>query len=141
MSGFRGPVQRPPAVGLDGLGALERRVMEAIWQRGGEVSVRDLYDAFGNQPAYTTLMTTADRLFKKGLLDRRREGRAFLYSARVTAVESRWRPAAALLDGLLEKDAPLVLSFLVDHVSTRDEELLDDLERLIRAKRRGGGTS
>jgi predicted transcriptional regulator len=134
-----GILRRRSKVGLDGLGALERRVMEAIWQRGGDVSVRDLVEAFGHQSAYTTLMTTADRLFKKGLLDRRRAGRAFLYAARVSAVEARWRPARALLDGLLEKDAPLVLSFLVDAVSTRAQELLDDLERLIRAKRRESG--
>src|SRR5687768_15185877 len=91
-------------VALDGLGTLERAVMEAIWRRGMETSVRDLHEDFGRKLAYTTLMTTADRLFKKGLLSRRRQGKAFIYAARLSRVEARWHPAAVVLDGLLESD-------------------------------------
>lgn len=125
----RGPI------GLDGLGSLERRVMEAIWRRRSPMSVRELWREFGGRPAYTTLMTTSDRLYKKGLLDRRRKGRAFLYSARVSVTEIRWRPAAALLEGLLRADPRPVLSFFVEAVSSQDRELLGELERLVRARR------
>ena len=103
----------------DALGALEREVMALAWDRP-EVSVRDVCDRLGTGVAYTTVMTTMDRLFKKGLLARRKAGRAFVYRAAATRHE-------------LEN---AVLSSLVDVVSERDRALLDELERLVREKRR-----
>ena len=71
LRGFR----RPSEVASLALGKLERQVLEETWQRG-EVSVRDIYLAFEERIAYTTLMTTLDRLFRKQILDRRKDGRA-----------------------------------------------------------------
>jgi BlaI family transcriptional regulator, penicillinase repressor len=101
------------------LGALERDVMQLAWSRP-EVSVRDACERLGSAVAYTTVMTTMDRLFKKGLLLRRKVGRAFVYRAAATQQE-------------LEN---AVLSSLVDAVSERDRALLGELERLVREKRR-----
>ena len=55
------------------LGRLERAVMDTVWA-GGDFSVRDVQSTLGRPAAYTTVMTTLDRLFKKGLVRRRREG-------------------------------------------------------------------
>ena len=129
---------RKPA-GLASLfGALEVRVLEALWARGGESTVRDLLDAFP-AAAYTTVMTTMDRLYKKGLLARRKEGRAFMYRATASKHELEGAVATELVQSLIQRDGsePLpVLSSLVDAVSDRDRALLDELERLIREKRR-----
>ncbi len=103
----------------DTLGALERDVMQLAWSRP-EVSVRDACERLGAAVAYTTVMTTMDRLFKKGLLLRRKVGRAFVYRAAATQHE-------------LEN---AVLSSLVEAVSERDRALLGELERLVREKRR-----
>jgi predicted transcriptional regulator len=103
----------------DTLGALERDVMAFAWTRP-ELSVRDACERLGSSVAYTTVMTTMDRLFKKGLLARRKVGRAFLYRAAATQQQ-------------LEN---AVLSSLVDAVSERDRALLDRLEHLVREKRR-----
>ena len=84
-------------------------------------------------------MTTMDRLFKKQLLDRRKVGRAFLYRATASRDEIENAVTAELVDSLLVRNAaePLpVLSSLVDAVSDRDRALLDELERLVREKRR-----
>jgi predicted transcriptional regulator len=84
-------------------------------------------------------MTTLDRLFKKGLLARRKIGRAFIYQATATRDELEGAVATELVQGLLQRDggeALPILSSLVDAVSDRDRALLDDLERLIRQKRR-----
>jgi predicted transcriptional regulator len=123
---------------LPGLGGLERRVMQALWL-GGEWSVREVHDAFAGELAYTTLMTTLDRLFRKSLLTRRKQGKAYVYAARVTPGELRQGAARGLLQRLLGADresARPILSCIVESVSERDRELLDDLERLVRAKRR-----
>ena len=119
------------------LGALERDVMALVWRRE-EVNVRDACDELGSIVAYTTVMTTMDRLFKKGLLTRRKVGRAFLYRATASRAEIEGAVATELVHSLLQrKGEPLpVLSSLVDAVSDRDRALLDELERLIREKRR-----
>ena len=120
------------------LGALERDVMAIAWDRG-EISVRDACARLGSAVAYTTVMTTMDRLYKKQLLHRRKVGRAFLYRATASRDELEGAVTAELVDSLLARNAdePLpVLSSLVDAVSDRDRALLDELERLVREKRR-----
>lgn len=120
------------------LGRLERRVLEEMWRRG-EISVRDAFVLFEEQIAYTTLMTTLDRLYKKHLLSRRKNGRAFLYSPLVTREEFEQGIAEDVIDGLLGREArgvEPVLACIVDAVSEHDRELLDELDRLIREKRR-----
>jgi predicted transcriptional regulator len=120
------------------LGKLERDALEQMWQHG-EMSVREMHQAFEERVAYTTLMTTLDRLFRKGLLDRRKAGRAFLYTARISREEFRQGVAEDIIDGLLgrsAKSAEPVLACFVDAVSERDRELLDELGRLVQDKRR-----
>ena len=70
MPGFllRG-FSRPREAIIASLGKLENEVMNEVW-RQKQVSVRHVADAFDDRFAYTTLMTTLDRLYKKGLLDR-----------------------------------------------------------------------
>ncbi len=73
---------------LSRLGPLEQRLLEALWERG-HATVRDLLKREGacRDLAYTTVMTTLDRLFKKNLLSREAEGRAFRYAPRFTREE------------------------------------------------------
>ena len=65
------------------LGPLEVDVMDAIWQFGPG-NVREVVSRLERKLAYTTVMTTLDRLFKKGLLEREMTDRAFVYTQRVT---------------------------------------------------------
>jgi predicted transcriptional regulator len=120
------------------LGALEREVMDVVWA-DGEISVREACARLGSTVAYTTVMTTMDRLFKKRLLARRKVGQAFLYRAAATREEMEDAVAAEFVGSLLRRhaDEPLpLLSTLVDAVTDRDRSLLDELERLVREKRR-----
>jgi len=134
--------KRPGEAVTPELGPLEREVMEMVWGRqenGGEASVREIYLAFNQRLAYTTLMTTLDRLHKKGLLDRRKAGRAFRYSPRVSSLDFERGIARDVIDILIEKSgrgAEPVLACIVDAVSERDRDLLDELDRLVKEKRR-----
>ena len=98
------------------LGPLEQRVLDVLWGRPGVARVRDLQPLFPDI-AYTTLMTTMDRLHRKGVLERVADGRAFAYRPKFTRAEA-------------------VLSFFVDGVGPLDAETLDALEHLVREKRR-----
>jgi predicted transcriptional regulator len=113
-------------------------VLEETWRRG-EVSVRDIYRAFDERVAYTTLMTVLDRLFRKNLLARRRNGRAYLYSAAISRQEFERTIKEDVVDGLLGHGADEVepvLACIVDTITQRDRELLDELDRLIQEKKR-----
>lgn len=134
LRGFR----RPSELAALALGRLERKVLEETWRRR-EASVRDVFISFDKKIAYTTVMTTLDRLYKKRLLSRRKDGRAFVYSALVTREEFEQGIAEDVIDGLLGRGADgvePVLACIVDAVSEHDRELLDELDRLIREKKR-----
>ena len=120
------------------MGHLEITVMEILWARG-ESSVHDVAQKVDRPLAYTTVMTTLDRLYKKGLLDRRKSERAFLYAPRFSRAEWERKRAGDFLAAFLAGPAAsgdLLISCLVDAVSAQDAALLDELERKIRSKRR-----
>lgn len=120
------------------LGPLEQRVLDYLWRRRSAVTVREVRSALGRELAYTTVMTTLDRLFKKGLLDRLPAGRAFRYTPRATREAFGASQVRALLARFFRRgkaSAPL-LSSLVDAVSEHDRALLPELQRLVREKER-----
>ncbi len=100
------------------LGPLELKVLKALWQQRCASTVRHLQAAFPKL-AYTTLMTTLDRLHRKGLLRRSRLGRAFSYEPDCSQ------------DELLGQ----MVSTLVRAVRQADIDVLDELEALVRAER------
>jgi predicted transcriptional regulator len=119
------------------LGPLEQELLSALWMRGS-ATVREMIDAGGINLAYTTVMTTLDRLYKKQLLNRSAEGRAFRYFPRYTQEELEKAAVGETVRQLLGSGeaAALPLSYLVEAVSEHDAGLLDDLQRLLDEKRR-----
>ena len=130
--------QRPPRTHLDTVfGPLESRVLDALWSRAAAACVRDLQPEFPGV-AYTTLMTTLDRLFRKGVLSRDKSGRAFFYRPHSSREQLQSQLAGSAFATMLPGDASAmrpILSQFVDAVGDRDLALLDDLEALVRARR------
>ncbi len=127
-----------------GLGRREQEIMKVLWARGS-ASVVEVAACLSTALAYTTVMTTLDRLFKKGLLQREKRNRAFIYSASLTSTEVERQRATGLVRRLFadSRERPeIVLSCLVDAVDQYDVGLLDELEtriRLARAQAAEGG--
>jgi predicted transcriptional regulator len=119
------------------LGPLEQGLLEALWLRG-TATVRELLQDSYQDLAYTTVMTTLDRLYKKNLLTREAEGRAFRYAPRVTRQELHWEVAGEAFRQLLDASpaASLPLSYLVEILTERDAQLLDSLREVVESKRR-----
>jgi predicted transcriptional regulator len=119
------------------LGPLEQELLRILWQRG-DATVREIVDEVKLDAAYTTIMTTLDRLYKKGVLLRANEGRAFRYRPRHNEEEFNRTNVAAGLDQWFAaaEHAGAPISFLVDEISKRDTALLDELQQAIEAKRR-----
>ncbi len=122
---------------MDSLGELERKTLNEV-RRQGESNVARVCSALDESYAYTTVMTTLDRLYKKGLLKRRKESRAYFYTAKYSVEEMERSMAADVIERLLDNRigrAEPVLASIVDSVSERDRLLLDELERLVKEKR------
>jgi predicted transcriptional regulator len=119
------------------LGPLELVVMEAMWSFGPSF-VRDVVGRLDRKLAYTTVMTTLDRLFKKGMLEREMTDRAFMYSPKVSREDWDRQRAGEMMAGFLagpNESREMLLSCLVDAVGTHDAMLLDELEKKIQRKR------
>jgi predicted transcriptional regulator len=120
------------------LGHLETQVMDILWS-GGECNVREVAQQLPRQLAYTTVMTTLDRLYKKGLLNRRKSERAFFYSPQISRQQWEHKRAGDFVAAFLAGPQPAgetLISCLVDAVGTQDQALLDALERKIKIKRK-----
>ena len=119
-------------------GGLERQLLDAVWRRG-RATVRDIHTELDGTVAYTTIMTTLDRLYRKRLLGRRKVGRSFLYLADASSAEIEQGVVSVMLKASLERGTraphPLLSSF-VEAVSARDHVLLDELEQLVKEQRR-----
>jgi len=122
------------------LGPLEQQLLQALWSRGNATVRELLNDAEASRSAkvaYTTVMTTLDRLYKKRLLDRVAEGRAFRYWPRQSEEELQKAAAGEAIHQLLDSGtaAGLPLSYLVEAITERDAQLLDELQALVEHKR------
>ena len=128
----------PSALPAPGLGRLEALVMECLWKSEAAVSVRDVVSRLNGPWAYTTLMTTLDRLFKKGLASRDPKGRAFVYRPRLSRTDLSVRALkTAVSDIRAGGDSPeLAVAALVNALESTDPEWLDSLDRLVKERKR-----
>ena len=119
------------------LGPLEERLLEALWERGN-ATVRDLVDTTCAGLAYTTVMTTLDRLFKRNCSRAKPKAALSVTLARFTREELHREVAGEAFRQLLDASSAssLPLSYLVEILTERDAQLLDDLRQVVEAKRR-----
>jgi predicted transcriptional regulator len=119
------------------LGAREREVLTVVRDLGS-ATVQQVAECLNCALAYTTVMTTLDRLFRKGLLQRQKKSRAYLYSMTLSARDIEGQRATHFIRRFFsESDArpEMLISCLVDAVNHYDSELLNQLESGIRAAR------
>jgi predicted transcriptional regulator len=118
------------------LGDLELRVMEVLWNEA-PLAVREVQRRLGRgKLAYTTVMTTLDRLFKKRLLARDKVGLAFVYRPALDRSEYQRRIVEAAVTPLLEQSSSSVLAAFVDVAAGVSKNNLAELEKLIAARRK-----
>jgi predicted transcriptional regulator len=134
MSVFQSKLRISPR--RSGLGPLETKVLELLWGKGRALTVRHVLPAFP-ELAYTTLMTTLDRLYRKGWLIRRQRGRAFVYEPRCSREQLLSELVSGQVTDLLAASgaSTAILSTLVHCVGRQDAALLDELDALVQAER------
>jgi predicted transcriptional regulator len=114
---------------------LEALVMEEVWRRE-PATVRDVMDALNKgarKPrAYTTVMTIMDRLYRKGLLDRRSERNTYFYTARLSRDEYADARAQTEVDALVKEWGDVALVHFAKQMGTLDPKRREQLRRLAR---------
>lgn len=121
----------PPA-----LHELEAEIMEVVWGGGGESSVRDVMEALNARTsqdrAYTTFMTVMARLHDKGLLRRRRRGKADVYRPALSREEYLAARAEAEVGALVDEFGDLALTHFARQMARLDPARRRELQRLAR---------
>jgi predicted transcriptional regulator len=118
----------PPA-----LHQLETQVMEEVWKRGEEATVRDVLEALNKgrkKRAYTTIMTIMARLDEKGLLRRRKRGKTHVYRAAMSRAEYLEARAQSEVDELVADYGDLALAHFARQLGTLDPKRRDQLRKL-----------
>lgn len=117
------------------LGELQARILETLAARGPS-TVREVVEALPGRPrlAYTTVMTVLTRLYEKGIVERRRAGKGYMYVSRYAPDELRDRMAKYLVDELVEDFGEHALTHFASALDRLDRRRL---ERLRREARRG----
>lgn len=119
-------------------GDLEYAVLSALWELG-PASARAVHEQVGEPRAlvYTTTAKVLERLHHKGLVSRRKVGKAFVYLAKANRETiERARATDAVTKMLGNRPRP-AMAALVDAVEAVDPALLGELQRLVQARRRG----
>jgi predicted transcriptional regulator len=118
-------------------GRLEIQVMEDLWAHG-EVTVRDVVNRLDRPRAYTTIMTTLDRLYRKNMVRRRVLDRAYLYSPCLSRQDWKYEVARSVVEKLLagsQTSRDLLLACLLEAAGQQEARLLSELKRRIRKSR------
>jgi BlaI family penicillinase repressor len=121
---------------LYGLGALQAKVMEYVWDRG-EATVAEIAEHLGRRRAivYTTVLVAMQKLEKKGWLTHRVAGRAYVYRPARSREAAQAGLVTEMLDAVFDGDPKLLVSQLLDARPWSPDEL-GQLRQLIEARRK-----
>jgi BlaI family transcriptional regulator, penicillinase repressor len=102
------------------LAPLELDCMNTLWPMG-EATVREIRDQLASRRprAYTTIMTIMDRLARKGVVERRKVGRAYYYRPNLSAEEARTHALGQVVDSFFGGSTEALLEQLGDRALTR----------------------
>jgi predicted transcriptional regulator len=116
------------------LGQLEREVMDVVWD-GGEKTVRQIMLALnatsGRQRAYTTVLTVAGNLRRKGVLTCRRQGRSDVYAPALSRQDYTEARARSEVSAVVGRYGDLALAHFAREVAGLDDERRRRLRALL----------
>lgn len=121
------------------LGELAGPIMDALW-RCEAMTVKELCQVLGPEVHYKTVLTVANRLVDKGLLMREPSpSRSFIYRPTVSRTVFLDQVMTSVASGLVEDFGCQALAHFVQVADDLDPSYLDELEELVRARKRGRG--
>jgi len=128
------------------LGPLEANVIGVIWNSEKKpVRVREVYEKLKQKKdiAYTTVMSTMDRLYDKDLLDRRIEkgkgGLFYVYWPRLEEQNFKKSAVREVINSLIENFGEIVTSYLAEEATSDEQELKalrEQVENIIKKRQK-----
>jgi predicted transcriptional regulator len=122
------------------LGPLETEIMQIIW-RDERSTVKKVHRKLSQNRAnenrdiaYTTVMTTMSRLAEKGVLNRHREGLAYVYTPAIKEEEFVTLVVQQVLDGLLDDYSETAINYMVEYLSHHDRSKLEQLQKALQGR-------
>ncbi|NOK64439.1 MAG: putative transcriptional regulator [Chloroflexi bacterium AL-W] len=117
------------------LGPLETDIMQVIWQ-DERSTVKKVHRKLSQQRdiAYTTVMTTMTRLSEKGVLNRHREGLAYVYTPAISEDDFVTMVVQQVLDGLMEDYSDAAVDYMIDYLSRHNPGELRRLQRVLQSR-------
>jgi predicted transcriptional regulator len=114
------------------LGPLETEIMQLVW-REKCTTVKQVHKALQEERdiAYTTVMTTMTRLADKGVLNRRRDGLAYIYTPAITKRDFEVMMVRRVLDGLMDDYEEETITYLLDYLS-KDPKRFEQVQNKLR---------
>jgi predicted transcriptional regulator len=119
------------------VGPLELAVLDVLWT-DGPADVHAVHVAVGRPRglARNTIQSTLERLVRKALAARRKRGRAYEYRAQISREQWTARALGEVLETIPRSGASLMLASFVDLTERAGEANLEELEALVRERRR-----
>ena len=120
-------------------GELEFTLLATLWSKADRTaSARELYDRVGAPRGivYTTVAKVLDRLFEKGMVTRRRDGRAYIYTPTARRVDTERAMVRALIERILGDDPQPAVAALIGAVEDVSPDLLDQLRAELETRKR-----
>ena len=114
-------------------GDLEEKVMEVLWKKGS-ATVSEVKKALKDEFAHTTIMTILDRLYKKGILKREKEGKGYRYYPVVSKEEFEKMVAKKVVKDITKTDPSLAIAAFEGIVENLSKEDIEKLKKLIEEK-------
>ena len=119
------------------LGALEKDIMGVLWNRG-ESSVKEILDAFSSDRdiSYSTVITVTNRMAKKGLLKKRKVGKAYFYKPTYDREQFYEFISKKVVEGVSEFSFQSAMVHFVDYMAQVDLDKIEYFSKLIESKRK-----
>ena len=119
------------------IGTRELQILRALWALDGQASVQDVLDHVrggGAGVAYNTVQTLLNRMVEKDIVEREKQGRAFVYRPRVPVEAVGRQEVGEAIERFFEGSAGALAVHLVEH--ELDDTELDALQDLIDRRRK-----
>lgn len=117
------------------LGPLETEIMRLLWKEKRS-TVKKVHRVLSQQRdiAYTTVMTTMSRLAEKGVLERQRDGLAYVYTPAISEDDFVAMVVSQVLEGLLSDYSTRTVDYLVEYLAENNPAELERLSLAAQAR-------
>ncbi|WP_456401327.1 BlaI/MecI/CopY family transcriptional regulator [Persephonella sp.] len=115
------------------LGDLEEKIMDVLWKIGNG-TVREVREELKEDLAHTTVMTILDRLYKKGLLKRTKEGKSYRYYPLIQKKEFEKKVAEKVITDIIRSQPDTALAAFEGAIDTLSPEEIKKLKKLLEEK-------